>query len=161
MRYGTAPAAGAGAGARALVAAGPWRVWPVSADCDAAVNDVKDSVRRRTRFYTFELTAAADVTIRLSSDDRDTHMALWRGSTDPIVNGLLHVDLSSTPVATNNDVATGYGYLDGNDTDSRIQATLAKGVYVVSAATLTTPDSQDRHTINVKAIPTKAKDSTP
>ncbi|WP_420608988.1 hypothetical protein [Candidatus Poriferisodalis sp.] len=128
--------------------------WPVSTDCNAAVNNVKDSIRRRTRFYTFEIThSSVDVTIRLSSDNRNTHLALYRAITDPI-SGLL-TNLGSAPVAINNDAwdtaaGTGYLYLDGNATDSRIRTTLTKGVYVISAASLTMPDAADQHTINIK-----------
>ncbi|WP_419932390.1 hypothetical protein [Candidatus Poriferisodalis sp.] len=137
-------------------------LWPASATCNAAVNNVANSIRRRTQFYVFEITASsADVTIRLSSDDRDTHLALWRGSTDPIDTGLLHVDLSTTPVVVNDDAwdtasEAGFLYLDGRESDSRIQTTLAQGVYVISAATLTPPDSQIGHTINIKAIQTSS-----
>ena len=128
--------------------------WPVSTDCNAAVNNVKDSIRRRTRFYTFEIThSSVDVTIRLSSDNRNTHLALHRAITDPI-SGLL-TNLGSAPVAINNDAwdtaaGTGYLYLDGNATDSRIRTTLTKGVYAISAASLTMPDAADQHTINIK-----------
>ena len=166
---GNQPARTVPAGCVARVPLGRWylvsKAWPADAGCDAAVNNVDNSVRRRTRFYTLEITAAsADVTIRLSSDNRDTHLALWRASTDPIDTGLLHTNLNSTPVATNNDAwntatSTGYRYLDGNDTDSRIRTTLTKGVYVVSAAALTPPASQDRYTINVKVIPPQVQET--
>ncbi len=128
--------------------------WPASTDCNAAVNNVKDSIRRRTRFYTFEITrSSVDVTIRLSSDNRNTHLALYRAITDPL-SGLL-TNLGSAPVAINNDAwdtaaGTGYLYLDGNATDSRIRTTLTKGVYVISAASLSVPDAADQHTINIK-----------
>ena len=143
------------------VSLGRWHIgtasWPAATAC--TVTDGTSSYR--AKFYVLRVPHDdAQVTVRLWSDDRDTYLALYRASPDPrsTDTGDVKADLGGTPAGRNDDAgtdardasSTGYGYLDGNTTDSRIRLELDKGTYVIAAAAKTTPASADRHTLNVK-----------
>ena len=142
--------------------------WPTRASCVVPVNGAD----RRAQYYAFRVRdLAAQVTIRLSSEDRDTYVALYKANADPLVNGLNVVDLSRV-LAYNDNVFDGvpadkeFRYRERGTTDSRLHLTLSKGVYVIAAttATTTTPTAADRFTLNIKipatTCPAPAREGT-
>lgn len=146
------------------VSPGRWHlapaVWPASSACTVP-DSTDDTVSYRARFYVLRVPRdGAQVTVRLWSDDRDTYLALYRAPLDPrsTDTGAAKADLGGTPAGRNDDAgtndgdrsSTGFGYLDGNTTDSRVHLELDKGTYVIAAAAKTTPANADRHTLNVK-----------
>ncbi len=146
------------------VSPGRWHlapaVWPASSACTVP-DSTDDTVSYRAKFYVLRVPHDdAQVTVRLWSDDRDTYLALYRAPPDPrsTDTGDVKADLGGTPAGRNDDAgtndgdrsSTGYGYLDGSTTDSRIRFELDKGTYVIAAAAKTTPAGADRHTLNVK-----------
>ncbi|WP_419853869.1 hypothetical protein [Candidatus Poriferisodalis sp.] len=131
--------------------------WPTDAACVVPIKRAD----RRAQFFAFEVRdLTAEVTLRLSSDDQDTYLALFAANADPVVNGLNVVDLTRAH-SDNNDVFENaaedrmFRYRDGDTTDSRVQTRLGRGVYVVAAttATIAVPTATDRFTFNIK-IPT-------
>ncbi|WP_420437768.1 hypothetical protein [Candidatus Poriferisodalis sp.] len=153
------------AGCVTHVPRGRWHMasqsWPADARCSVphANGD------RPAQFFVFRVyDAAADVTIRLgavtSPSPQDTYLELYRATGTQTVGGrdTVTVDLDTPPPSSraNNNVDTGYGYLDGHATDSRLQLELSQGVYVVAAtvppATVsgTEVTAVGRFTLNVK-----------
>lgn len=119
---------------------------------------------RPARYFVFELHGGANVTIRLgatqSSSPQDTYLELYRAASIKSTGGrdafTVNLDTASANARTNDD--TEHHYLDGYETDSRLQLELADGVYVVSATvppaviagTAVTADGQ--FTLNIKVL---------
>ena len=130
------------AGCVTHVPRGRWHLtaqsWPADARC--AVPHANGD--RPAQYFVFRVyDAAADVTIRLgaatSPSPQDTYVELHRATGTQTVGGrdIVTVDLDTPPPSSraNDNAGTGYGYLDGHATDSRLQLDLPQGVYVVAA----------------------------
>ena len=106
---GTTTATGCSATTLTLPASGVSGTW--ADDCESQV-----SGRGYARYYTFNLSEGAEVTIDLTSSV-DTYLYLRQGSAT-----------SGTAVHSNDDIESG-------NTDSRIVATLSAGTYTIEATT--------------------------
>ena len=147
------------------VARGRWHLtdqaWP---DDDACAVPHPNGDRPAQYFVFRVYDATTNVTIRLgavpSSSPQDTYLELYRATGSEAVGGIdiVAVNLDTPPPSsrTNNDVGTGYRYLDGYATDSRLQLDLSQGVYVVAAtvppvaAPGATVTAVGQFTINIK-----------
>ncbi len=153
------------AGCVTHVPRGRWHMdsqsWPADARC--AVPHANGD--RPAQFFVFRVyDATADVTIRLgaatSPSQQDTYLELYRATGTQTVGGrdIVTVDLDTPPPSSraNDDAGTGYGYLDGHPTDSRLQLDLPQGVYVIAATVPpaavsgTTVTAVGQFTINIK-----------
>ena len=137
------------------------KAWPTSADCVVP----HPNGNRPAQFFAFRVyDTTADVTIRLgaapSPNPQDTYLELYRATGSQIVNGrdIVTVNLDTAPPSsrTNDNAGTGYRYLDGYATDSRLQQDLAPGIYVIAATVPPAPTSGTtvtavgQFTINIK-----------
>ena len=138
------------------------RRWPVNSECVVPV----DGADHLAQYFAFEIRElSARVTIRLSSDDQDTYLALY--ANDPIVDGIGTINLDSA-LSHNDNIFDDAGeddefvYRDEHTTDSRSEVTLGRGVYAVAATTATSaaPSVTDEFTFNIK-IPTSTCPAPP
>ena len=135
--------------------------WPAEGAC-AVPHPNGD---RPAQYFVFRVyDATANVTIRLgavpSLNPQDTFLEMYQATGSQTVGGsdIVAVNLDTRPPSsrTNNDAGTGYRYLDGYATDSRLQLDLSRGVYVVAATVPpaavsgTTVTAVGHFTINIK-----------
>ncbi|WP_419554123.1 hypothetical protein [Candidatus Poriferisodalis sp.] len=138
------------------------RTWPINSECVVPV----DGTDHVAQYFAFEIRdLSAKVTIRLSSDDQDTYLALY--SNDPIVDGIGTINLDDAHAHNDNvfddaDEDDEFVYRDEHITDSRLEVTLSRGVYAVAATTATSaaPSLTDEFTFNIK-IPTSTCPAPP